>query len=206
MEIRLGSSTVAQQINFATESDIYGEESIIPKEGHRVYRYKEVAVMLYSFGLTEWVLGCFEDFGTGDKKAAYTCIINRYLSWALAPMGIVGFWGELNGNDIVILKRRESEGNAIFIDIRENKIISLKGIHALSRGSKIVRFDDTLGKGEVIRMQKEQLASFLTQYTSYLDYLGPSVPIRQAVSAIIQRLDGIISPQNGVATQTDLPL
>ena len=206
LEIKLSNAAVAQQIRFAIESDMYGVESIVPRDGHRVYRYKEVAIILYSFGLGEWVLGCFKNFGTGEDKTAYKCVLNRYLSWALAPMGIVGFWGKVTDAGIVVLKQRESQGEALFLDIQGHRSISSNGIEALHAGSKILRRDDTLGKGQVVRMQREQLTSFLLQYTSYLDYSGPSVSIKQALQEIGQGLEGVIYSEEVSKTQTDLPL
>ncbi len=206
LEIRPSSSIVAQQIKFAIESDVYGAESIVPRDGHRVYRYKEIAIILYSFGLSEWVLGCFKDFGTGPDNMAYKCVINRYLSWALAPMGIVGFWGKVTDEGIFVLKQRDSQGESVFLDIQANRAVSSKGIEVLHIGSKVFRRDETPVKGQIIRMQKEQFMSFLMQYTNYLDYSGPSVPIRQAIREITQKLEGgVVYFEDNPKIRTDLP-
>ena len=204
LDIKLSNAPTAQQIKFATESDTYGSESIIIKNRHKVYRYKEVALILYSFGLGEWVLGCFKDFGVNKQQtAACKCIIYRYLSWALAPMGIVGFWGHVSDEKAFILRQRESIGNVFFIDLLRNRILDSSGFHPLREGLTIFRQDHTLGLGKTIRMGREQLISFLTQYTSYLDYSGPSLPLKHSIQKMAQRFTGVICPRKDLPLEAD---
>ena len=191
LEIKLSNSVVAGRIRSAVESDAYGPESIVPRDGYRVYRYKGVALLLYSFGPREWVAGCFKDFGTGEDESVYRCILNRYLSWALAPVGVVGLWGKFTQGGIEVMQQRESKGEAIFVDVRNNRAITPEGVEDLSGAHKILRRDETLGQ-KSIRMSREELSSFLIQYTSYMDYMGPSAPLRQAILAISRSMEGIV--------------
>ena len=191
LEIRLANSAIAQQIRSTVPNDAYGLESIVPRDGYRVYRYKGSAIVLYSFGVSEWVAGCFADIGSDENKTACRCILNRYLSWALAPMGVVGFWGRKNRDGIEVLRQRESLAEAIFIDIRNGRLVTSGGVEAIRSDCRIVRYD-TMASTSQVRMDKIQLVSFLVQYTSYLDYAGLSIPLRQAVQEIAQRIEGIV--------------
>lgn len=49
LDIQEASPGVARQIAYVASSDRYGAESIIPKDGYRVYRYKGVALIVYAF-------------------------------------------------------------------------------------------------------------------------------------------------------------
>ncbi|RPJ72538.1 MAG: hypothetical protein EHM20_13620, partial [Alphaproteobacteria bacterium] len=48
LHVSEASPLVAKQIQGMMESDRYGAESIIPKDGYKVYRYKEMGLMVYS--------------------------------------------------------------------------------------------------------------------------------------------------------------
>lgn len=191
LEMKRANSVVASRIRSSLESDTYGPESIVPRDGHRVYRYKGVALLLYSAGPREWVAGCFEDFGTGPDGLAYRSIIGRYLSWALAPRGIVGFWGKFSSPGLEVMRQGESRGEIVFVDIRENRVVTGEGVKPLGPEHRILRRDKSVGK-EKIRMSREELASFLIAYTSYMDYPGPIMPLRQAVLAISSRMEGVV--------------
>ena len=49
LHITEATPIVAKQIQSTMESDRYGGESIIPKDGYRVYRLKDIGLMVYSF-------------------------------------------------------------------------------------------------------------------------------------------------------------
>ncbi|MGZ3787652.1 MAG: hypothetical protein ACXVLQ_03975 [Bacteriovorax sp.] len=205
LHISEATPVVAKQIQSTMESDHYGAESIIPKDGYRVYRYKDVGLMVYSFGAKEWQLGCYRDFGSSQVVLASRMIMNRFLSWALVPHGIVGLWGVTVDDGMVAQRPLDSKGEAVFIDIVGLRMISFDGIKKLRPHFKILRLDPTL-KGRNIKMSNEELLSFLSAHCSYLDTAGLSVPVRQMVQALSKMTEGLLHPQESFRPRTDLSL
>ena len=183
LHISEASPLLAKQIQSNMESDRYGAESIIPKDGYRVYRYKDVGLMVYSFGAKEWQLGCYKDFGSNQFSYAGRMIINRFLSWALVPHGLVGLWGVTVDDGMVAQRPLDSRGEVVFIDIKGLRMITVDGVKKLRPHFKILRLDPTL-KGRNIKMSGEELLSFLSANCSYLDSSGLSVPVRQMIQSL----------------------
>jgi hypothetical protein len=208
LNISEASPVVARQIHSMVESDRYGMESVIPKPGYQVYRYKGVGLMVYSFGVKDWHFGCFNDFGSNKeaaKKLAARTVIHRFLSWTLAQHGILGLWGVTIDDGMVLQRVADSKGEAVFIDVVGNRILSLDGIKKLGQTFKILRLDPTL-RGRNMRMNKEELVSFMSTHSSDLDYTGLSVPVRQMIQALSKMTEGLIHPEESFRPRTDLSL
>lgn len=205
LTLQLASPIVAKQIDMIRATDKYGNESIVPKTGYHVYRYAEVGVMVYSLSSTEWTFGCFSDFGGQEVELASKCIINRYLSWALSSMGLVGFWGVPVDEGIVVLSQAQSKGEAVFIDIVKHKLLSLDGIRKIKGKFFILRLDANL-HGRNVTMKTEELLSFLTQHNAYFDYNGLPVRQRQMTQALSKMAMGLVHPLESFKPRTDLSL
>jgi hypothetical protein len=205
LHISEASPIVAKQIQSTMESDRYGAESIIPKVGYRVYRHKDVGLMVYSFGAKEWQLGCYKDFGSNQFLMASKMMINRFLSWALVPHGILGIWGVAVDDGMVAQRPLDSRGEVVFIDIVGLRMISQDGVKKLRPHFKILRLDPTL-RGRNIKMTSEELLSFLSAHCSYLDSSGLSVPVRQMIQSLGKMTDGLIHPSESFRPRTDLSL
>ena len=202
------SPIVSRQIQSRMESDRYGQESVIPKPGYQVYRYKDVGLMVYSFGVKAWEFGCYSDFGSSkelSKILASRVVIHRFLSWALVHHGILGLWGVTIDDGMVLQKSRDSKGEAVFVDVVGNKILSLDGVKKLGPKFKILRLDPTL-HARNIRMTSEELLSFMSSHCSYLDYAGLSVPVRQMIQKLAKMTEGLIHPEESFRPRTDLSL
>ncbi len=197
---------VSRQIHATLESDRYGLESIIPKPGYQVYRYKEVGFMVYSFGVKTWELGAYNDFGVNkEHKLAARIMLNRFLTWALVPQGILGLWGVAVDEGMVLQRVHESKGEVVFIDVVKNKLITLDGVKKLGPKFKVLRLDPTL-KGRNVKMTNEELLSFMSAHSSYLDYKGLSVPVRQMIQTLAKMTDGLVHPEESFRPRTDLSL
>ncbi len=199
---------VSRQIQATIESDRYGQESIIPKPGYNVYRYKEIGLMVYSFGVKAWEFGCYSDFGSSKeaaKKLAARTVIHRFLSWSLVHHGILGLWGVTVDDGMVLQRAIESKGEAVFVDVMGNRILSLDGIKKLGPKFKVLRLDPTL-RGRNIRMTNEELLSFLSAHCSYMDYSGLSVPVRQMIQTLAKMTEGLVHPEESFRPKTDLSL
>ena len=180
LSLSLASPSVARQINQVGESDRYGAECITPKDGYKVYRYKGKALLVYSFGVGFWEMGCHSDFGSEEDSVTCRGIINRYLSWALVSQGIVGFWGVPVEEGLVVLKKGEAQGEAVFVDVRNRKLYSIDGSRKMKRQFSILRLNSAIKNKNVV-MSREELLGFLTVNTTFFDYTGLSVPVRQAI-------------------------
>ncbi len=205
LNIKEATPAVAKQIGEAHDSDTYGLESVSKGRGYRIYRFKGEAMMIYSDRATEWEMGCFFDFGSIDQSQKYTMILNRYLTFALAPLGVIGFWGVPVDEGIVVMNARASKGEAVFVDIRERRVLAADGLEKIKGRFKVLRLDPIL-KNKNVRMTGPELLSFLSVNTSYLDIEGLNRSIRQMIQTISVMLEGVIYPAESFKPRTDLSL
>ncbi len=197
--------SVGRQITSMLESDRYGQESVVNQIGYRVYRYKNSALMIYSFTSKEWQMGVFKTFGTKAEIFSSKVVLNRYISFAFQSMGIVGFWGVPIDEGMVVQRYSDSKGEAVYIDVKNERIISQDGVKKLSARFKMLRLDPTL-KNRNVRMTNEELLSFLTSHCTYLDTTGLTVPMRQMIQAVARTTEGIVHPEESFKPRTDLSL
>lgn len=205
LTITQASSGVERQVRQVAESDRFGPESLTPRKGYKVYRYKNVALMVYSIAAKEWTMGAVKEFANEANKDAWRMIFNRYLSWALAPLGYVGFFGVPVEEGCLVLKARESLGECVFIDVMKAKVLSLEGERVLGPKFNFIRLGTTL-KGHAVKMTREDLFSYLCLSTSYFDYDGLPVPVRQMIQVLARTVGGVIESRETFSPRTDLSL
>lgn len=205
LTIQEASPRVARQIDSVIESDRFGAESIVPKPGYKVYRYKETALMVYSTASQNWEMGCFYDFGSQEIENICRAVMTRYLSWALAPLGLVGFWGVPVDEGAVVMRQWEVGSEAIFFDVRKRLFLSIEGNRRVGPRFKILKLDPTL-KNRNIRMTSEELLSFLSLHCSFFDFEGLSTPVRQLIQSLTQQVEGMVHPKESFKPRTDLSL
>jgi hypothetical protein len=205
LNISEATALVGKQINMAMESDRYGDESIIPKAGYRVYRYKGMGLLVFSFGAREWSLGCYKDFGSRIVHTESMVMMNRFLSWALSSLGYLGIWGASIDEGMVAQRYSDSKAELVFIDIFNNRVLTIDGMKKLSPRFKVLRLDPMI-KGRNIKMSQEEYLSFLSAHCSYFDYSGLSVPVRQMIQAFARMTEGLVHPEESFRPRTDLSL
>jgi hypothetical protein len=199
------SSKVARQIDLVAESDRFGHESIVPKENYNVYRYKGMSLMVYAFSAPEWQIACYPDFGIEADVLAARSVMNRFLSWSLSSLGYVGFWGVPVDEGMVVLRQSDSEGEAVFLDVRRKRMLTLDGHRKMNSRFNMIKLDSAIS-GKNLRMSNEELLSFLSQYCTYFDYNGLSIPVRQLIQTIVQNTEGLLHPKDSFKPRTDLSL
>jgi hypothetical protein len=91
LRLEMAGARVNSQLSKTVESDRFGEESLIPSDGYRVYRYRSLALMVLSYGAQEWKLGILPEFGADSHLMASRTIINRYLSGPWPHLGLLVF-------------------------------------------------------------------------------------------------------------------
>ena len=204
LTIEEASPALAKQIDVPRVSDRYGDESVVAGYGYRVYRYRGVAVMPYSYQSPRWSLGCFRDFGKGNEFA-YKSVVSRFLSYALAPLGIAGLWGLPVDGGLALFKQGEVGGAALFVDAANRRVISVGGVVKISPRFKIFRLDPGLMKKEA-GVGQEALLALLCSHSSYFDYEGPVVPVRQVLQALCKLVEGVVCSPDAFRRRADLSL
>jgi hypothetical protein len=195
LKFKQASFKVVRQIESAAHSDRFGLESILPKEGYKVYRYKNQALLVYSYAAEVWECGVTENFAENEEGIiAARTVLNRFLSWSMAPLGVIGFWGVPVKEGLVVMKPKDSQAEVVFLDLNKRKVLSMDGAKPIPSRFKIMRLDNKL-KNRNIKMSSEELMSFLSVHTCYLDPEGLSRPIRQLLQAVSRRAEGLIHPR-----------
>jgi len=193
LELKTCTPLMMRQMNSAIESDKYGPESITNNGVCKVYRYKGMALMIWAFQNSTWELAFTPISSLNENLMMYRAVFNRFLSWALAPLGICGFWGHFTNGGVIIKKMREAHGEAIFFDVIQKRILGPSGIQKISSGLSVYRIDPRAKL--TTQMSKEELAAFLFHSTSYFELQGLSVPIRQAILWLTKTATGVTTPQ-----------
>lgn len=206
LTLKLASFKLSNQINSVASSDLYGYESVVPKSGYKVYRYKRMALLVYSIAAPAWECGVTAKFCVGEKGIfAGRSILNRFLTWSLSSLGVIGFWGVPVDEGFVILNQKDSRGEAVFVDVINQKMMSMDGVRDISTGLEILRLDSGLRERSLV-MRESELLSFLSVKTSFLDPEGLSTPVRQMVKQLSKMALGKVYPRSSFQPRTDLDL
>jgi hypothetical protein len=204
LELGPCGAQVARHLFEFSESDRFGAESVRKENGMRFYRYRGEAMMLYSFTHKEWRLGCFENFGVDKNKIhAHRTVIARFLSLALMPMGIIGFWGSLMKDGVMVTRQKDCEGEMVFFDLFRQRVYGLDGSASIHKHPHIYRVDSTY-QGANKKMTSEELYAFLALHTTWLDADGTNASWRQAAQRLAILCKGIITSKETIAS-LDLP-
>lgn len=109
-------------------------------------------------------------------------MLNRYLTWALAPHGIIGFWGVATGDGFVVMKQSQSFGEAVFVDVTKRRTFSSAGAKPFEGIFTILRADKGATPGKFIGA--EELVSFLSTHTTYFSNQGLPAGLRKAALSL----------------------
>ncbi len=203
LKISVVSPVLSKKIGTYRESDQFGAESVEPNYNYKVYRYKGQALMIFSLMAKEWQLHIMPTFGSESGIFHFKTVINRFLSLALAPMGIVGFWGVPVDDGIVIQRQINAKAEAVFFDLKKQRILTLDGSRAIFGPLTLIRLDNML-RNRHITMRSEELYSFLTYHATYLDYPGISLPIQEMTKMLSKLAQGIIYPADNFKPRSEM--
>lgn len=191
LKLSKASLRVSKQIlGVSNGIDNYGPESISSQGGYDVYRYKGVGMMIFSQQSPTWEMGVLDP----DKNSkSVKVMLTRFVSWALASKGVVGFWGVAVEEGLVVMKPKQSQFESIFIDINQMAMITQDGVKTISGNLQVLRLDDTL-KDSTKQMSKEALLSFLCSNTTHLSYTGLPTTMRASLFEVSSFANGIVYP------------
>lgn len=182
---------VSRQINRSVyEFEKFGPESLSQMGAYEVYRYQGIGMMILGEGTLFWELGIRS---TEDQKALRT-IFTRFLSFALASVGVVGFWGVPIEEGFVVLGPEAANYEALFVDLEKNILITYDGIKSLDSDIQILRLDPTM-RNEMKKMSRESLLSFLTMNTCHLSFDGTNPAVAETILELSEIAMGYIYPE-----------
>lgn len=185
------SNRVSQQVMLSDSLDRFGHEVLSYQGSAHVYTYKKIGMMVFSPTTSFWEMGIASQLETTEELMGLRVMINRALSWALAPLGIIGFWGVVTAEGFVAMKQSQSFGEAVFIDIESEMMFSSAGDGKMESGFTIFRADKTGVTGKIIG--PEELISFLSTSNTYLSHLNLPHPLKRAAMKLGTRVKGVWS-------------
>lgn len=197
LKITKAGPKASKQIRAFSGMDQYGEESITPMGAYDVYRYRGIGMIMMQEKNISWELGVVLE-GALTQERKLKVLLNRFLSYALAPLGVVGFWGTLHENSLVITKAGQSGGEAFFIDYKIRKVLSSSETE-LFQFDQIIRMDESL-RGKNKLLSREELIGFLTANTSFLSYKGIEQNLKHYCYEIASELEGVVVPKEDFET------
>lgn len=192
--IQIGQSSIVM--------DKYGPESLTPRGSYDVYRYKGIAMMMMAHGNYYWELGV-HNAHIEETQEAMRIVMNRVIAWALEPLGIIGFWGVPVEEGVVVMSQAQSKGEAIYVDLKSNRVFTVEGDHQITTEFKILRLDETLS-GKSITMKKEQLISFLSTRSTYFSYSGITFEIKKSIFDLASITSGLVYPFENYKPRAEL--
>lgn len=199
LKVTSANARVSKQINRSDHSfGSYGPESISQMGNYSVYRYKNVGMMILGDGNYLWELG----LRATDNESALRVILTRFLSFALAGQGIVGFWGVPVDEGFVVMSPKEASHESFLVDLEKNVLITYDGVVTLSSNLQILRLDPIL-RNEMKLMSKEELLSFLTMNTTHISYTGLEFVLRNTILDLCQYATGFIYPEKNFKPRFD---
>jgi len=200
LKVTRASAGVSRQIDQVGYSmNGLGAESLQPQKGYDVYRYRGVGMMILGSGNYLWELGLKSSQDNQDKIRV---IFTRFLSFALAKQGIIGFWGVPVEEGFVVMKAKDSNAESIFVDVNKEIILTYNDVRPMQGDLQILRLDDSY-RNELKVMRREVLLSYLSTNTCYFSYGGFEPEIKQALYEISRVAQGIIYPARNFKPRTD---
>lgn len=181
---------VSKQIDQSNSMDMYGPENLTLLGSYDVYRYKGLGMMIFGGGNYFWELGLKN---VDSQMLQVRVVLTRFLSWALTPLGVIGFWGVPVDEGVVVMKPKEANFESFFIDVNKTKLICVDGVKDVNPGFQLLRLDPTL-RDMTKRMRKEELISFLSTNTSYFSYQGLDFTLKQTIYDFAMMVDGYVYP------------
>jgi hypothetical protein len=194
------SSRLTAEIKKGESLDQWGWESVRFQGNTKIYRLKNIGMMVINPASTLWECGIASELSTTEDLANLRVMLNRYLSWVLAAHDVFGFWGVTTQDGIVVMKQSQAFGEAVFVDVKKKLLIAAGSTKNMTGSLQISRADKpapTLVK----TMAKEELASFLLTNSTYFSYQGLPQNLHRYVHELCLSATGIWSSSQNNGAQ-----
>jgi len=179
LTIQGASARLQQQISGSDSMEKYGSEVLSIQSNVPVYTYRKVGVMALPVARPLWDLAIHQDISNTDQMVGMRVILVRYLSQALAEMGVLTYWGTVKDENVIIMKQLQSFGEAVLIDYNKKVIFSHGGETKLGSTIKIIRKDKEVKVST--KLNREEVISFLSVSTCHLSFSGISHAMKKAI-------------------------
>ncbi len=179
LTIQEAAGKVLGQLQLSNGLDQYGAESLSIIGGVSVYTFKKVALMSTPSGKPLWDMALVTNIHTTEHLFGLRVAVTRYLSMALAPFGVVAYWGTAKDDGVIVMKQNQSNGEAVLIDHKKKLIFSYHGETHFSHGLHFHRLDQNKKMG--LNLSKEELMSFLSVSTCLMSFTGLSPEMKKAI-------------------------
>lgn len=200
LKVKAANHKVARQISQSFMGmEKYGNENLSSQGNYEVYRFKNVGMMVLSQATYEWELGLMSN--TAQTEGIKT-MFTRFITWALMEQGVLAFWGVPVEEGLVVMNQKEANGEAVFLDIEKNKIITQDGTKALPAFIQFLRLDSSL-RGETKLMSREELLSFLTTNIAYFSVSKLPYGLLNNIRSLIDFSEGIIYPKENFEPRSE---
>lgn len=176
------SLRVCQQVNLGDSLERYGAESLSHHANAQVYLYRRLGLMVFSPLTNLWELGLASQLETTEELTGLRVMLNRYLGWALAPLGVIGFWGVATNEGLVAMKQSQSFGEVVMVDVEKRLLHSSAGTQPMAPGFTILRADKGAPAGKA--MAREELVSFLSTANVYFTHGNLPYTLRKTALAL----------------------
>lgn len=195
------STRVAQQVMLPDSMDRYGHENLSYRGETQIYLYRRIGMMVSSPTSTLWELGLVSSLDTTEELTGLRVMLNRALAWALAPMGVLGFWGVATSEGLVAMKQSQSFGEVVFVDVDKLKMYSSSGTTSIASQFTILRADKPGPVGRAL--SPEELVSYLNTTNIYFSHIGlPHTLKRSALklgATVRGEWSGVTAPVAGLS-------
>lgn len=179
LTIQEASARLQRQITGSDLLDKYGSESLSLQMGMPVYTYRKVGVMGLPASRALWDLAVNSELAHTDQMIGLRVILVRFVSQALADLGILCYWGTVKDDTLILMKQNQSFGEAVFIDTSKKMIFSNGGEIKFGQSLKIIRKDKEMNHKVV--MSREDLIGYLSVSTCLLSFTGISHSMKKAI-------------------------
>jgi hypothetical protein len=188
LTIQFASARLNQQLNGTDLLDKYGHESLSLQLGTPVYTYRKVGMMAMPPRKPLWDLALNSEISQTDQMIGVRIILVRFLTQALADQGVLGYWGTMKDDTVIVMKQAQSFGESVFIDWNKKVIFSNGGEMKLNSHLKLLRKDkDYSVPGQ---MSREDIISFLSVSTCLLSFQGITPAMKKAILELSAQTSG----------------
>lgn len=189
LDIYEATPKLTAQIGQTSINDKYGNESSVAQTGFSVYRHRGACILVYSHQSENWEMAISHSLKKVQDLRVAEIVMNRFLALALAPLGVISFWGTLMDDKAIVMNQEDSRAKTFFIDIVKAQVFNFEEIRPLDPSMKIGRFNNALSQDQ-LAMKEEELYSFLSVHCTYFGSSGHTVPVRQVIREIIRLYEG----------------
>lgn len=179
LTVQEATGKVLNQLQTSDTLDQYGLENLSIHSGVTVYTHRKVALMMTPSGKPLWDMALVTSTHTNEQLVGMRVVMTRYLALALAPFGVISYWGTSKDDGVIIMKQNQSSGESVFIDHKKKLIFSFHGETQFQHGLHIHRLDQNKKVGSAL--SREELMSFLSVSTCLMSFTGLSPEMKKSI-------------------------